>query len=539
MQSLPGNAVGIVPVQESSSLRPFVESAFRYRRLWVLIALGVISMTALYTELMPKQYLSEMDILVQNQRGDYQITPQRTAGTVTVNGVTEEQINSEIELLRSRSIANVVLDPNWSNQSVSRMTPVQLKAHDKAVEQFSKHLSAEMIRKSNVIHVTYIASDPQTARQTLDRLLTAFLAKQREIAQPPGTSQFFASEAARYKKDLDQAQQDLADYQQKQGIVSLSDTEEAVDRQINQAQTDLRSTDAQINEVSQRLSEQARQLKGIPTRQMTLQRTVPNEYSVERLNTMLAELQNQRTSLLQKFTPSDRLVQEVDKQIADTNDALKHAQQMTSQEHTSDVNPVWQEVTGSIIHNEADRQALKARRNSLAEQIKKLQSNLSGVEGSTVAFTTLRQKVTDLQNNYQLYAQKRDEAQIADAMNENRLLNVAVEQNPTFSIMPYRPNPVVNLVLGGFTAVFLASFMVFFAEMGRSTIATKRDIGKLSRHSVLATLNIESSHRGRRREVESADSTSLAIIVSSDKSSPSEEELSLALSRYRKEQQAS
>jgi uncharacterized protein involved in exopolysaccharide biosynthesis len=539
MQSLPGNAVGIVPVQESSSLRPFVESAFRYRKLWVLIVLSVISMTALYTELIPKQYLSEMDILVQNQRGDYQITPQRTTGTVTVNGVTEEQINSEIELLRSRGIANIVLDPNWNNQSTSQMTPVQLKAHDKAVEQFNKHLSAEMIRKSNVIHVSYIASDPKTARQTLDRLLTAFLAKQREIAQPPGTSQFFASEAARYKKELDQAQQDLAEYQQKQGIVSLSDTEEAVDRQINQAQTDLRSTDAQINEVSQRLSEQARQLKGIPTRQMTLQRTVPNEYSVERLNTMLAELQNQRTSLLQKFTPSDRLVQEVDKQIADTNDALKHAQQMTSQEHTSDVNPVWQELTGSIIHNEGDRQALKARRNALAEQITKLQSNLSGVEGSTVAFTTLRQKVTDLQNNYQLYAQKRDEAQIADAMNENRLLNVAVAQNPTFSIMPYRPNPVVNLVLGAFTAVFLASFMVFFAEMGRSTIATKRDIGKLSRQSVLATLPMEASHRGRRREVGSADSTSLAIIVSSDKSSPSEEELSLALSRYRKEQQAS
>ena len=539
MQSLPGNAVGIVPVQESSSLRPFVESAFRYRKLWVLIVLSVITMTALYTELIPKQYLSEMDILVQNQRGDYQITPQRTTGTVTVNGVTEEQINSEIELLRSRGIANIVLDPNWNNQSTSQMTPVQLKAHDKAVEQFNKHLSAEMIRKSNVIHVSYIASDPKTARQTLDRLLTAFLAKQREIAQPPGTSQFFASEAARYKKELDQAQQDLAEYQQKQGIVSLSDTEEAVDRQINQAQTDLRSTDAQINEVSQRLSEQARQLKGIPTRQMTLQRTVPNEYSVERLNTMLAELQNQRTSLLQKFTPSDRLVQEVDKQIADTNDALKHAQQMTSQEHTSDVNPVWQELTGSIIHNEGDRQALKARRNALAEQITKLQSNLSGVEGSTVAFTTLRQKVTDLQSNYQLYAQKRDEAQIADAMNENRLLNVAVAQNPTFSIMPYRPNPVVNLVLGTFTAVFLASFMVFFAEMGRSTIATKRDIGKLSRQSVLATLPLELSHRGRHREVGSADSKSLAIIVSSDKSSPSEEELSLALSRYRKEQQAS
>ena len=83
---------------------------------------------------------------------------------------------------------------------------------------------------------------------------------------------------------------------------------------------------------------------------------------------------------------------------------------MTSQETASDVNPVWQTVTGSIIQNESERQALRRRRTSLKQQIASLRSNLSGVEGSTVPFTTLRQKVTDLDNNYQLYKQKSDEA---------------------------------------------------------------------------------------------------------------------------------
>ena len=98
------------------------------------------------------------------------------------------------------------------------------------------------------------------------------------------------------------------------------------------------------------------------------------------------------------------------------------------------------------------------------------------LEGSTVAFTTLRQKVTDLESNYQLYTQKTDEAQMADAMNENRLLNVAVQQNPTYSVVPFRPKPVVDAVLGGFTAIFLASFMVFFAEVGRDTIANSAEL---------------------------------------------------------------
>jgi uncharacterized protein involved in exopolysaccharide biosynthesis len=69
-------------------------------------------MTLIFTPLMPIQYQSEMNVLVQNARGNLQVTPERTMGRVVVNEVTEEQINSEIEVLRSRSLAKVVVDPH-------------------------------------------------------------------------------------------------------------------------------------------------------------------------------------------------------------------------------------------------------------------------------------------------------------------------------------------------------------------------------------------------------------------------------------------
>jgi uncharacterized protein involved in exopolysaccharide biosynthesis len=229
---------------------------------------------------------------------------------------------------------------------------------------------------------------------------------------------------------------------------------------------------------------------------MTAVRTIPNDYSIERLNTMLAELENKRTSLMTKFTANDRLVQEIDKQISDTKQALAKAQGMTSQEHDTDVNPVWQTVSGSIIQNETEREALKAKRAALAKQIGDLQGNLSGIEGSTVAYDTLRQKVVDLQNNYQLYTQKRDEAEIADAMNASRLLNVAVAESPTFSVIPYRPKPLEDTVLGTFTALFFASFLVFIAEIGRSTFANSSEVERALRGPVLAEVPLL---RGTRR----------------------------------------
>ncbi len=142
---------------------------------------GVILTTLLYTLLTPKQYRSEMSILVQNARGSYQVTPQKTTNAPMESQITEEQINSEIEVLRSRSLADVVVDPQWKSRPISSMSAQQLKAHDQAVEKFNKHLSVDLVRKSNVIHVAYTASDPRTASETLGRLLSAFWQNSRKL----------------------------------------------------------------------------------------------------------------------------------------------------------------------------------------------------------------------------------------------------------------------------------------------------------------------------------------------------------------------
>ncbi|MGH9560285.1 MAG: GumC family protein, partial [Terracidiphilus sp.] len=444
-----------------------------------------------YTVLRPREYRSEMDILVENTRADDQITPGPMTRSIADDGVTEEEINSEIQLLQSHGLASGVVDPQWKDGLPANLTEAQYRAHDKAIDNFEKHLSVEMVRKSNVIHVTYVGHDPKTAKDTLNRLLTAFLAKQRELAMPAGTTKFFGDQAARYKAQLDQAQQQLASYQQQHQIVSLTDSEQDTNREIDQAEAELRDTDAQISTAEERIAAGTHQLKSIPPRQATQQRIIPNQSSIEQLNTLLANLENQRTELLTKFTANDRLVQEVDQKIANTRKALNDAKSMTSKETASDVNPVWQTVTASIIQNESDRRALRAKEAALKSQIAGLQSNLSDVEGSTVPFTTLRQKVTDLENNYQLYTQKYDQAAIADAMNANRLLNVAVQESPTYSVIPFRPKPTTDILLGGFTAIFLGCFVVFFAEVGRDTIANAGELERTSMFPVFATVPLD------------------------------------------------
>ena len=92
------------------SLRDGASALFRRRGLVLFIFLAVVLGTAVVTYLLPNKYESRMKILVKNQRVDVAITPEATAGAPAGvdTEVSENEINSEIELLTSRDLLTQV-----------------------------------------------------------------------------------------------------------------------------------------------------------------------------------------------------------------------------------------------------------------------------------------------------------------------------------------------------------------------------------------------------------------------------------------------
>ncbi len=107
-----------------------------------------------------------------------------------------------------------------------------------------------------------------------------------------------------------------------------------------------------------------------------------------------------------------------------------------------------------------------------------------------VQFNNLEAQVKERQQNYELYTEKRDQSQIADAMDDRGLMNVVVAEQPSLSYVPVRPKPLVNAVLGMVTALFLGLCAVYLAEAGRNTVATPRELEAASPYPVLATLSV-------------------------------------------------
>jgi uncharacterized protein involved in exopolysaccharide biosynthesis len=259
-------------------------------------------------------------------------------------------------------------------------------------------------------------------------------------------------------------------------------------QKLTEAKSKLLETNAFVREVNERLGKVQQQLETIQPRIVTQRRAMPNQYSAERLNTMIVELQNRRTQLLTKFRPEDRLVREVDQQIKTTRAAMDKAASETITEQSTDLNPLRQTLETERARARVDQAGAQGRQEMLAGQVAQYESQLSRLEGITAEYEDLNRKVKQSAANFQLYKQKEEEARITDELDQNKITNVSIAEAPVQSQLPVRPNRPMNLMLGLFLGGLLALGAVLVAEFMRDTVLTPRELEAFSGARVLASL---------------------------------------------------
>ena len=148
-------------------------------------------------------YESHMAILVSRERLDPLVTTEATNQMVTMTpALTDEEVNSEAELLKSRDVLEqVVLANGMQNAHGSSFLdffrPRQTEADRvaRAVRTLASKIKVETPPKTNLIEVTYSSSDPAVAYGVLNSLGNLYLEKHAAVHRPPGSYQFFAEEA--------------------------------------------------------------------------------------------------------------------------------------------------------------------------------------------------------------------------------------------------------------------------------------------------------------------------------------------------------
>src|SRR6266446_4253032 len=489
----------------SISLRDGASALFRRRGMVLFIFVAVVVGTAAVTWILPNKYESRMKILVKNQRVDVAITPEATSAAAAVDGeVSESEINSEIELLTSRDLLTQVAKETGLGQLGSAMfwkrSMSEPERIEKAANDLAKELMIAPVKKANVISISYSANSPELAAAVLRKLGDLYLEKHLKLHHPTGASDFFKEKADQYETQLHDSEKQLTGFQQDNNLVVLAQQKDLTLQKTAEAKAKLLESEAAVNEATNRIKKIEQQLAVTPKRIVTQSKSLPAQYSAERLNTMMVELQNRRTQLLTKFRPDDRLVREVDEQIRTTREALAKAEQNTAVEQATDLNPLRQTLETELARARMDQTGAQARRDTLTGQLQQYEGSLKKLEGDTAKHDDLQREVKEAADNYQLYAKKREETRIADELDRQKITNVSVAEAPVAAQLPSGPNRPMNLVLGVFLAGLLTLGGVFSAELLNDTIHTPRQLEGMTGAPVLATVPANSRKMiGRRR----------------------------------------
>jgi uncharacterized protein involved in exopolysaccharide biosynthesis len=460
----------------SVSLRDVVAPLFRHRRLVVVSFLGIFLGSIVAALVPPKQYQAGMKILVKRERIDPTLTSDKTTVIDSRSDVSEEQVQSEVELLQSRDLLeNVVkacgLVPAGNGQD-DRKPSVSLAW---AVRNLQKKLQVESLRKTNLISVTYQSRDPEQAARVLNTLSNLYLEKHLAVHRLPGAFDFFQKQTERYRNELTANEEHLTRFDSDTGLVSPQLEKEITLRKQSEFDAKLRETRTDIAETTQRIRALEAQMATSSARIVTLERTSDNPMLQQQLKSTLLHLELKHTELLSKFAPEYPLVREVQKQIAQAQAAIAAAEQSPLHEQVTDRDPTYAWLHEELAKNRAQLIALRARAEALAPVVETYQAKAHSLDEKGATQEDLVRTIKAAEQNYLLYLQKQEEARISDALDRNRIVNVAIAEAATVPALPTH-SLWFTLLLGGLLATLLSLASAYGADFLDPSFRTPQEL---------------------------------------------------------------
>ena len=484
------------------TVRDFLAIGFRQRRLMVTTFIALVGATIGIALILPKQYEAQMKILVRHERADSVVSAERETPRQTQSEVTEGELESEAELLKSKDLlAKVVIacnldkETDFSFRTSSRAkcaSEVASGRHDdekvaQAVVKLENKLKVEPIRLTNLISVTYRASDPHQAAYVLNTLSNLYLEKHLAMHRVSGAFDFFHQQAEEYRNALEKSEEQLAEFGHTEGIVSPMLTHEITVRKLGDFQASLLETQAAIEETQRRIQTLNTQLASLPARHTTQVRTADNPQLMERLKSTLLELELKRSELLTKFEPSYRPVQEVEQQIAQAKDAIAAAEKAPLRDETTDTDPTYETLRAELAKATTDLAALRARANSTAGMVSSYRAESQRLDQQEVLQQDIRRTAKANEENYLLYLHKQEEARISDALDQQRISNVLVAEAASVPFKPQR-HRLVFVMIGGLLAAFTSVTLAFVMDRLDPSFRTPQEIEDYLGSPVLAAL---------------------------------------------------
>src|SRR5579862_835353 len=464
---------------------------FRRGTLFVGISSFVFVLAVIYA-LAGTTYRAHLRVLVRRGRSDPPVSGQPNAPPdFSRVEVSEEELNSEVELLKDGDVLRRVVVANdlETHDWLGWLRPHETQAArvERAAKRLSNRLDVEAIKKTDIIAVSYDAPDPALAAHVLQSLAATYLEKHMEVHRPGGQLQFFDEQTAESRVQLEEAEKKLLDFTGLHNVVVAAQERDMALQRMNDVEANVKSTQLEMSETEERIRELKAQLTLLPERSVTQVRTADNPELLRALKANLLDLQLKRIQLLTKFEPGHRLVLEVDEQIAQAKSAIASEKSNPIRDETSDQSVNYEWAKAELQKAEVEARGLQARQQTARIQLAEYRTLARQLGQAAIVQDDLTNSEKAADDNYLLYVKKREEARMGDALDQGGIVNVAMAEAQVVPALPKWP-PAIVVVVGFFAALSLGTGAAFAGDFLDPALRTPEEVFTCLQIPVLASL---------------------------------------------------
>ena len=510
------------------SLRDFYYILFRHKWKVILFFLAVVATVTVGTLLSTEIFKAEAKLMIRIGRENVSLDPTATTGQVISIGQSRDsEINSELEILKSRELAGKVVDALGSksfleNPDESILDPAAsrgpaqerlrelrrifgglanklqefliaadivtpLSDREKALIHLAKNLEIETQKNSNILFLSYEAPSAQFAQTVLGKLIDFFNDKHLVIHRTAGSYEFFNRQADQLRSQVAGVEEKLKNLKSKTGVSSLEEQKKILMNRIGALQTEGESNEAALAISRAKVKDLNEKLASISPTVVTQETKGSGNYGADLMRSRLYELQIREQDLLSRYAETSRPVLEIRRQIAEAQ-ALLAKEEPTRTQVTTGINTTHQQLNLDLIKEMGNLSSLEAKSRVLKTQQEAARAELTDLNNTEVKMVNLQRELSLLDVKYRKYSDNLEQARIDQAMETNKISNISVVQAATASLKPVRPRKALNLALGLFLGIFGGLGLAFFSEYLDHSLRTPQDVEEKLDLQVLASI---------------------------------------------------
>jgi uncharacterized protein involved in exopolysaccharide biosynthesis len=425
-----------------------------------------MALTLVYLAVAPRKFRSEAKVLVRIGRESITLDPTATTGHFVAMAETRDAELHEVEeLLASRATAEKVVDQfgplvimekkgkgslgdslSWLNGV--NLNPLRVYSiRDKAVKALQKNLGISAGKKSNVLTVSYKATNPQHAHDVLEALLTMAREDHARVHRTSGSQKFFESQRELLGNDLQEQEQRLREFKDTHGLASLPTQRDAQVGIIAALQSDLLRARAEQSAAQAEVDLRHKQLRDQPAMVVTEQTTGQPQTAKQTLREKLYELEVREQELAARLKADAPQLVQIRTQIAEARRIMSDEQ--VSTETKKGISQTHQAAALALQEREASLVALSARCTALDEKLAMANGELKKLNAAEVDLNRIEREIDLVRTNYRKYSENLEQVRIDQEIEAAKISSLNLMQPPTFSETPATPDPIVTLAMGG------------------------------------------------------------------------------------------